>query len=144
MNSIPPTAATPARRSFLRRPCTVVLCRGCCCGTERKRPGVDHQGQLERLRQAARESDGRLALLTTDCLGPCSQAKIVVLRPSAAGRRAGGRAVWIGEVLSEERVADILRWAAAGGPGMAPPPATLVEHFIDPPRELWRRDRERR
>ena len=29
---------------------TVTVCRGCCCGTPKKRPGVDHEARLEALR----------------------------------------------------------------------------------------------
>ncbi|MBB1256451.1 (2Fe-2S) ferredoxin domain-containing protein [Streptomyces sp. OF3] len=112
----------------------MVLCRGCCCGTERKRPGVDHDGQLARVRAAADASGGRLTLLTTDCLGPCEHANVAVLRPSAAGRRRGGRAVWLGGVLTEEAVGALLEWADAGGPGLAPVPALLTEHVISPPK----------
>src|SRR5687768_17162251 len=57
-------------RPFGARPCTLVVCRGCCCGDARKNPGTDHAGQLARLRDAAAASGGRLALRTSDCLGP--------------------------------------------------------------------------
>ncbi|HLL37224.1 MAG TPA: hypothetical protein VK545_25790, partial [Streptomyces sp.] len=55
---------------FAPRPCTLVVCRGCCCGNARKHPGTDHAWQLERLRAAAADSGGRFTVRTTDCLGP--------------------------------------------------------------------------
>ncbi|MET7763592.1 (2Fe-2S) ferredoxin domain-containing protein [Streptomyces sp. NPDC005393] len=123
------------------RPCTLVVCRGCCCGDPRKHPGTDHQGQLDRLRAAAAGSGGRPAVRTTDCLGPCGQANVVVVQPSAAGRARGGRATWIGWANDDNCTDDLLRWAAAGGPGLAEPPATLELQFIRPPAEARARAR---
>ncbi|PZT71099.1 (2Fe-2S) ferredoxin domain-containing protein [Streptomyces sp. SW4] len=116
------------------RPCTLVVCRGCCCGNPRKNPGTDHAWQLDRLRAGAAGSGGRFTVRTTDCLGPCDQANVVVVQPSGEGRRAGGRAVWIGFALDDDCTDDLLAWAAAGGPGIAEPPATLAMQFVRPPR----------
>ncbi|WP_443057612.1 (2Fe-2S) ferredoxin domain-containing protein [Streptomyces sp. IBSBF 2806] len=118
-----------------RRPCTLVVCRGCCCGVARKHPGFDHAWQLERLRAAAAASGGGFQVRTTDCLGPCDQANVVVVQPSADGRRAGGRATWVGFAMDDDCTEEILAWATAGGPGLAAPPATLELQFISPPRE---------
>ncbi|MFD0141182.1 MULTISPECIES: (2Fe-2S) ferredoxin domain-containing protein [unclassified Streptomyces] len=115
------------------RPCSLVVCRGCCCGDAGKNPGVDHDGQLARLREAAARSGGRLSVRTSDCLGPCAQANIVVVQPSTEGRRRGGRAAWIGFTADDDCLDDILAWTAAGGPGIAEPPATLTLQMIDPP-----------
>ncbi len=125
------------------RPCTLVVCRGCCCGNPRKYPGSDHQGQLERLYAAAADSGGRLAVRTTDCLGPCDQANVIVVLPSGDGRRRGGRATWIGWAMDDACTDDILRWAEAGGPGMAGPPPALELQFIRPPGEARGRARGR-
>ncbi|WP_171118948.1 (2Fe-2S) ferredoxin domain-containing protein [Streptomyces sp. N502] len=114
------------------RPCTLVVCRGCCCGNPRKHPGTDHAWQLDRLRAAAAEHGFQVR--TTDCLGPCDQANVIVVQPSTAGRRAGGRATWIGFAMDDDVTDDVLRWAADGGPGTAQPPATLELQFIRPPR----------
>ncbi|MFH9859195.1 (2Fe-2S) ferredoxin domain-containing protein [Streptomyces sp. NPDC017202] len=135
--SAPPVPA--ARRVALvgaaaRRPCTLVVCRGCCCGDARKHPGYDHAWQLERLRAAAAASAGAFAVRTTDCLGPCESANVIVVQPSGAGRRAGGRATWIGFATDDDCTEEILAWAAAGGPGVAGPPAALELQFISPPR----------
>ncbi|WP_256096539.1 (2Fe-2S) ferredoxin domain-containing protein [Streptomyces sp. LUP30] len=118
-----------------RRPCTLVVCRGCCCGVARKHPGFDHAWQLERLRAAAAASGGGFQVRTTDCLGPCDQANVIVVQPSADGRRAGGRATWVGFAMDDDCTEEILAWATAGGPGLAAPPATLELQFISPPRE---------
>ncbi|MFF5189179.1 (2Fe-2S) ferredoxin domain-containing protein [Streptomyces sp. NPDC000345] len=123
------------------RPCTLVVCRGCCCGDARKHPGYDHDWQLERLVAAASDAGGAFQVRTTDCLGPCDQANVVVVQPSAAGRRAGGRATWVGFAMDDDCTEEILQWAAAGGPGVAAPPVTLELQFIKPPRDARVRSR---
>lgn len=112
------------------RPCTLVVCRGCCCGDPRKYPGHDHEGQLDRLRAAAAASDGRFAVRTTDCLGPCDQANVVVVQPSGEGRRRGGRPVWVGWSMGDDCTDELVEWAEAGGPGVAPAPPTLALQFV--------------
>ncbi|MDX3313342.1 (2Fe-2S) ferredoxin domain-containing protein [Streptomyces sp. NPDC054884] len=135
----------PAQRALVTaagsRPCTLVVCRGCCCGDGRKHPGFDHDWQLARLRAGAAASGGGFAVRTTDCLGPCDQANVIVVRPSAAGRRAGGRAAWVGFAMDDDCTEEVLAWAAAGGPGVAAPPVTLELQFIDPPRGARARGR---
>ncbi|MFB7368680.1 (2Fe-2S) ferredoxin domain-containing protein [Streptomyces sp. NPDC056222] len=126
---------TPVPIRYGARPCSLVVCRGCCCGDARKNPGIDHAGQLARLRSAAAESGGRLSVRTSDCLGPCAQANIVVVQPSTEGRRRGGRAAWIGFTVDDDCLDDILAWTTAGGPGIAEPPPTLALQMIDPPAE---------
>ncbi|MEW2635662.1 (2Fe-2S) ferredoxin domain-containing protein [Streptomyces sp. NPDC048389] len=126
-------------RAFGARPCTLVVCRGCCCGDARKNPGTDHAGQLARLRDAAAASGGRLAVRTSDCLGPCGQANVIVVQPSTEGRSRGARAAWIGWALDDDATDDVLAWAAAGGPGVAQAPATLTLQMIPPPSDARRR-----
>lgn len=109
------------------RPCQLVVCRGCCCGTAKKRPGVDHDDQLARLRQL-RDGEGReVPVRTSTCLGPCFQANVVVVQPSAAGRHAGGRPVWLGDFTEERLIGDLDGWLRAGGPGAAPLPGPLAD-----------------
>ncbi|MFI5683472.1 (2Fe-2S) ferredoxin domain-containing protein [Streptomyces sp. NPDC051636] len=137
-------SALPASRTALigaagQRPCTLVVCRGCCCGNPRKHPGTDHAWQLDRLRAAAAEHGFQVR--TSDCLGPCDQANVIVVQPSAAGRRAGARATWVGFATDDACTDEIVSWAAAGGPGVAQPPVTLELQFIRPPREARARTR---
>ena len=75
--------STPRASLIGSASCTVVVCRGCCCGDARKHPGTDHAWQLELLRAGAAEHGFQVR--TTDCLGPCDQANVIVVRPSAAG-----------------------------------------------------------
>ncbi|MEU9125830.1 (2Fe-2S) ferredoxin domain-containing protein [Streptomyces sp. NPDC048506] len=125
------------------RPCTLVVCRGCCCGNPRKHPGTDHDGQLARFRAAAAESGGRLAVRTSECLGPCAQANLIVVQPSGEGRRRGGRPTWIGWALGDDSVDDILTWVTAGGPGVAGAPPALELQFVPSPGEAQSRARGR-
>lgn len=115
------------------RPCTLVVCRGCCCGNARKHRETDHQRQLDRLRTAATDSGDRFTVRTTGCLGPCDQANVVVIQPSGEGRRRGGQATWMGWALDDPCTDDIARWARQGGPGLAEPPPALELHFFPPP-----------
>ncbi|GAA3198616.1 (2Fe-2S) ferredoxin domain-containing protein [Actinocorallia longicatena] len=83
----------------------LVVCRGCCCGSEQKSPQVDHAGLLARLRGI----DG-VAVRTSECLGPCSQANVVVVR------RPGERPVWLALMNSAAAVGDLEEWLSRGGP----------------------------
>jgi hypothetical protein len=123
------------RPTAAHRPCTLVVCRGCCCGSARKNPGTDHAWQLARLEAAAAGSGGRFTVRTSDCLGPCAQANVIVVQPSGEGRGRGGRATWIGWALDDASTDEIAAWAEAGGPGVAPPPAALELQVVEPPVE---------
>ncbi|MFF0967451.1 hypothetical protein ACWDQO_23165 [Streptomyces sp. NPDC003703] len=106
-------------------PCRVVVCRDCCCGTP-KVTGVDHAAQTARLRAG-------VPVRISACLDVCDQANVVVVQPSAAGRAAGARPVWLGLVNDPEATEDIVGWVRAGGPGVAPLPDILELYAFDPP-----------
>ncbi|CAL9648366.1 hypothetical protein SUDANB15_06524 [Streptomyces sp. enrichment culture] len=106
-------------------PCRVVVCRDCCCGSP-KVTGVDHEAQTERLRTAA-------PVRVSDCLDVCDQANVIVVQPSAEGRAAGARPVWLGLVNDPDATEDVVAWARAGGPGVAPRPDILDLHVFTPP-----------
>jgi (2Fe-2S) ferredoxin len=112
----------------------VSVCRGCCCGTQAKHPGTDHAEHLARLRGAFTGTGVRLRI--TDCLDACGHSNVVVVSPSAAGRTAGVRPVWLGEVLDTEPIDDIAAWVTAGGPGVTEPPGTLDLHTFAPSRRV--------
>jgi hypothetical protein len=104
----------------------VTVCRGCCCGTE-KHPHTDHAGQVHRLaRSGAR-------VRVSDCLGVCEHSNVVVMQPSPAERRRGGRPVWLAGILDDDVTHSVAAWAADGGPGSVPPPENLRPHIIDRP-----------
>ncbi len=89
--------------------------------------GVDHSAQAARLREVA-------PVRISDCLDVCDQANVVVVRPSAAGRAAGARPVWLGLVNDPAATEDVASWVRAGGPGIAPRPEILDLHVFTPPR----------
>lgn len=101
----------PAHPSLRRPRVHVLVCRGCCCGTLRKHPDTDHQGQVAALREAV----GTAAVREVDCLGRCDRSNVVVVR------RRGAAAAWLGPVLTEAVTAAVADWAAAGAPEPAPP-----------------------
>lgn len=100
------------------------MCRGCCCGTRRKHPDVDHDA----IARALGEDLGDDAeLLAVDCLWACDLSNVVVVNPSTTARSAGARPAWISEVNDVERAREVAAWVRLGGPGAAPPPAVLGE-----------------
>ncbi|NUP36595.1 MAG: (2Fe-2S) ferredoxin domain-containing protein [Streptomyces sp.] len=123
-------SAAPATPGAAR--CTVTVCRGCCCGTD-KVPGVDHAAQLAELRASL----GAVASVRpVNCLDACEQANVVVIQPTAESRRAGGRPVWLGLVNDLDTTADITAWIKAGGPGLAKPPGILDLYAFTPSRRI--------
>ncbi|MEU4930646.1 (2Fe-2S) ferredoxin domain-containing protein [Streptomyces yokosukanensis] len=122
--------AAPATAAAAR--CTVTVCRGCCCGTP-KIPGLDHAGQLAQLRRALADN---AQVRVTGCLDACEHANVVVVQPTAAGRAAGGRPVWLGLVNDPDAADDIAAWIAAGGPGLADPPGILDLYEFTPSRRI--------
>lgn len=112
------------------RPCRVRVCRDCCCGSARKHPDVDHDALLARLTGrvgSAAEVD------VTRCLLACERSDVVVVSPGSRGRVAGGRPVWLAEVLDEATVDAISAWVVTGGPGLATLPPALAGHTMVPP-----------
>jgi hypothetical protein len=126
------------------RPCLLTVCRGCCCGSPGLGSSTVAAAQLARLHAAAAAPSVGFEVRTSDCLGPCDYADVVVVQPSTAGRLRGGRAVWIGWSGAQGCTDDLLTWAAAGGPGIAPPPHTLELHAFQPARRAVRLGRARR
>ncbi|MFI6893624.1 (2Fe-2S) ferredoxin domain-containing protein [Streptomyces sp. NPDC050256] len=123
--------ATPTGTAATRP--TVTVCRGCCCGTLAKVPRLDHDAQLADLRTSLA---GVASVRRTDCLDACERANVVVIQPSAAGRRAGGRPVWLGQVNDPGAAADIATWVRDGGPGVAEAPEILDLYTFTPSRRV--------
>lgn len=85
-------------------------------------PGLNHAAQLADLRASL----GAVASVRpVNCLDACEHATVIVIQPTAEGRRAGGRLVWLGLVNDHDATADITAWFNAGGPGLADPPDIL-------------------
>jgi predicted metal-binding protein len=102
---------------------SVLVCRGCCCGTLSKHPTVDHAGHLERLR-AAMPAGTTDKLWTVDCLGQCDRSNVVVVRVGVSRRR------WFGRMLADDDVAALAEWVASGA--SAELPSALASHEFAP------------
>lgn len=105
----------------------LTVCRGCCCGTEKKHPGFDHDEQLRALREAVGEERVQVA----DCLDSCDFSNVVVVRPSPSARADGARPVWFGGLLGDEATRHVVGFVAAGGPGRVAVPAELADKVIE-------------
>lgn len=91
------------------RPATrlcVLVCRDCCCGTERKHPDVDHAAQEQTLREAAAMSGSRV--IRTRCLGVCERSNVVIVK-------AARTTFWFGGVLAPEDLAAVTTFIRSGG-----------------------------
>jgi (2Fe-2S) ferredoxin len=116
---------------------TVTVCRDCCCGTKRKHPDVDHDAQLNQLREALNtepadkglpdkgDGAGTGRLVVSQCLLACERSNVVVVTPAPGARNGGARPVWLYAVLTAEHTSAVVEWVHAGGPGLAPLPGVL-------------------
>jgi (2Fe-2S) ferredoxin len=93
----------------------VFVCDGCCCGhPERGGPKIAPRALRVAARRAFRRAglDGRVRLVFTDCLGPCSEANVVFLY-------VHGRPLWLRRINSAEKIAAVLTCVAALAEGSA-------------------------
>ncbi|MEM9563533.1 MAG: (2Fe-2S) ferredoxin domain-containing protein [Actinomycetota bacterium] len=96
----------------------VLVCRGCCCGSERKHPDVDHEEQIVAISSVARTR-------VVDCVDECTYSNVVVVRPKP------GESVWLGRLNSAMLTAELCDWLDAGAPQPLPP---ILEVFSFEPR----------
>ncbi|WP_226344259.1 hypothetical protein [Agilicoccus flavus] len=108
--------------------CALTVCHGCCCA--RTPDGRRDPAARARLAELSRETTVTVA----DCLGPCDDRDVVVVRPSARGRSEGARPVWLAWTGDEDTHAEVLGWVRAGGPGVADLPPALEAHVFTPAR----------
>lgn len=106
---------------------SVTVCRGCCCGTARKHPETDHDGQLQQLAEVG------VRVRVAECLDVCEHSNVMVVHPGLDLRRKGARVVWLGGVLDSRLIVHIGRWAAQGGPGSVAIPQALRPFVIARP-----------
>lgn len=88
----------------------VLICRGCCCGSERKHPWIDHDKQIVEISATARTR-------VVDCVGECSYSNIVIVRPG------DGSSMWLGGINDPATNSALCEWLADGAP--QPPPQVL-------------------
>lgn len=120
MSMLQPVAvASPAvrrHRPDRRSAFTVLVCRGCCCGTIRKHPHTDHPAHLAHLQHATSVGGGQLRIV--DCLDVCARSNVVVVR------RPGQPAMWIGDLHTDTAIETLSRWIETGATHQ--PPAELA------------------
>lgn len=91
---------------------SVLLCRDCCCGAERKHPDFDHAKQESDLRSAVDAAGGRLHRV--NCLDACIRSNVVVLRTHDQGK------IWLGDLVDDESNEALLSFIRAGTRGEMP------------------------
>jgi len=107
---------------------TIVVCRDCCCGTERKHPGFDHSDQLVRIQQAALVAGATVRVST--CLDECDHSNVVVVRKRLSARES----IWFGDVIETEKTEIISDWVRTGCNG--PVPLALSDSVFTPKKQL--------
>ena len=86
----------------------VLVCRGCCCGSERKHPDVDHDEQVAEISAVARTR-------VVECVDECLYSNVVIVRPGP------GESIWLGRLNSATLTAELCDWLDAGAPQPLPP-----------------------
>ncbi len=83
----------------------VWVCRGCCCGTRNKHPGIDHRELEKNARRGAERAGVKYEV--TKCLGPCGQGNVVVVR-------TGGVVRWFRRMNDVPSTVALLEHVATG------------------------------
>ena len=101
----------------------ILTCAGCCCGHPAHggalSPPRTLKSTLRRLYKAS-GLDGRVRLAFTDCLGPCSEANVVLLY-------LHGRPLWFRRMNALELISALLDYGRAATTGAGPAlPAELA------------------
>lgn len=91
----------------------ILTCAGCCCGHPAHGGALSPQRTLKAtLRRLYKASglDGRVRLAFTDCLGPCSEANVILLY-------LHGRPLWFRRMNAPELIAALLDYSRKGVAG---------------------------
>jgi hypothetical protein len=109
----------------------ILLCRGCCCGTRAKHPGLDHAAQEDAVISAAGSVSG-VDVRVVDCLDECARSNVAVIR--RADRAPKERDTWLGGLVSERATNAFAAWIAQGAPDDLPPALAGLRFRHLPPR----------
>jgi hypothetical protein len=93
---------------------SVLVCRGCCCGTQ---DGIDHDRHLAIIREAPKNAAGRIKV--TNCIGPCDRKNVVVVRTRQHDDRWRSRYF---AAVNDSEVEALRLWFASGTVQAAEPP----------------------
>jgi cobaltochelatase CobN len=105
----------------------VLACTGCCCGHPASGgPKTPPRALKAATRRAFRHGgvEGRVRLAFTDCLGPCSEANVMLLY-------LGGRPLWFRRMNSPELVTTLVEYTRVAIDAAPPalPPALADRSF---------------
>lgn len=84
---------------------SVLLCRDCCCGTDRKHPDFDHDAQRRELEEVIVNAGGRLQIVK--CIGACNYSNVAVIR------RHNGEKIWLGGLAKVETHDELCHFLAS-------------------------------
>ena len=107
----------------------VTVCTGCVGETLGSADPL-RAGQHMRWEELA--ARGAVRVTEVDCLDVCT-TDVAVVRPTAQGRRNGGRAFWMQGVAGDPVTDAVEEWCRSGGPGVCPTPPALLAHHATPP-----------
>jgi predicted metal-binding protein len=94
------TVGSETKKSF-----SVLLCRDCCCGTDRKHPDFDHAAQRRELEDVVTSAGGKLHIVK--CIDACSYSNVAVIR------RPNGEKIWLGGLAQVEAHDELCRFLAS-------------------------------
>lgn len=126
--SAAPSGGAPIAHPRPPRGPALTVC-GTCAGETRGGGEEARARQLSMVRGLAERRGTGLTVV--DCLDACERGDVVVVRPSTAGRAAGGAPAWFQKLADAEAMATVGEWLDAGGPGVAPQPSALARFHID-------------
>jgi cobaltochelatase CobN len=102
----------------------ILTCAGCCCGHPAHGGALSPQRTLKStLRRLYKASglDGRVRLAFTDCLGPCSEANVILVY-------LHGRPLWFRRMNAPELISALLDYSRTASPDGEPTlPAELAD-----------------
>jgi cobaltochelatase CobN len=106
---------------------SVLVCNGCCCGhTEKGKPPLPKA----RIEAAWKDQSlGRAVRLRfVDCLGPCSEANVAVVKTAT-------ETIWLAALASDQEYEELAAWAkqSALQGTLSPLPASLLGRRIPAP-----------
>ena len=100
---------------------SVLVCRGCCCGTQ---DGRDHAAHLATIAAATLDAGGLLKV--TNCIGPCDRKNVVVVRTRVTGSR------WMARyfaAVDDVEVAALQKWLSEDPVGITEPIELAAARF---------------
>ena len=101
----------------------ILACAGCCCGHPAHGGALSPQRALKAAARRAYKAaglDGRVRLAFTECLGPCSEANVMLLY-------LDGRPLWLRRMNTAQTLTALMDYCrAAAADGEPPLPAELA------------------